>query len=242
MAALMLVPVASASAIFYSGNIKVNIAGTGSGEVKSRPDDGFYHQSSPPIACSYNGVSTSGNCEGEVAEVGEAEEEEERGFFYVSAQESIAGPGSELSGWTVQKGQYTGNNCPPSSKPNRCVMGGNEEGEDELEVLATFCLEGTATKEFVEEKGGIPFYAYGCEESTTPNLALNVEEGSGTVVSNPAGLECTGSAPKTCEAELAEGKVTLTASPAPGYLVKSWKGCDTGGVTAASARSPRRAR
>ena len=63
-----------------------------------------------------------------------------------------------------------------------------------------------------------------------PNLKLNVEEGEGTVVSNPAGLECTGLAPKTCEAEVAEGKFTLTASPAPGYLVKSWKGCDVGGV------------
>jgi hypothetical protein len=62
------------------------------------------------------------------------------------------------------------------------------------------------------------------------NLKLNIEEGSGTVVSNPAGLECTGSTPHSCEAAVAEGAVTLTASPAPGYLVKSWKGCDTGGV------------
>ncbi len=63
-----------------------------------------------------------------------------------------------------------------------------------------------------------------------PNLKLNIEEGQGTVVSNPAGLSCTGSAPSSCEATVAEGSVVLTASPAAGYAFKSWKGCDVGGV------------
>jgi hypothetical protein len=67
-------------------------------------------------------------------------------------------------------------------------------------------------------------------EAPTPNVKLTIEEGSGTVVSNPAGLECSGEAVKSCEAALPEGKVVLTASPAPGYLFKSWKKCDTGGV------------
>jgi streptogramin lyase len=70
---------------------------------------------------------------------------------------------------------------------------------------------------------------FGIEEAE-PNVKLNIEEGSGTIVSNPAGLECTKAAPGSCEAALPEGKVVLTASPAPGYLVKSWKGCDVGGV------------
>ena len=61
----------------------------------------------------------------------------------------------------------------------------------------------------------------------TPPLTINIEEGSGTVVSNPAGIECTGSEGESCSTEeIEEGTVTLTASAAPGYVFKSWKGCD----------------
>jgi streptogramin lyase len=101
-----------------------------------------------------------------------------------------------------------------------------------LEVEAiTAGPSGEGTVWFTDVKAPKAIWSFGIEEAkVTPNLALAIEEGSGTVVSNPAGLECTGSAPKTCEKELPEGKVVLTASPAPGYLVKSWKGCDVGGV------------
>ena len=54
-------------------------------------------------------------------------------------------------------------------------------------------------------------------------LVVAIEEGEGTVVSEPAGIAC-GS---ECEAEFEEGgKVTLTASPAPGYAFKGWRKCD----------------
>ena len=203
LGALLLVPAAGAFAQNYSGYIKVNMAGSGSGEVVNWTEfEGFYNASNPPIACKYNGVSKSGTCEAEVAETGEEEESN----YWAAPLEAVAAPGSSFSGWTVQKGQNQFF-CPWKAQgANVCNMVSSEEGEDEFEVTANFVKSG-------------------------PPLTLNVEEGSGAVVSNPAGLECTKSAGESCTTEVVQaGKVTLTASPAPGYLVKSWKGCDSGGV------------
>ena len=190
--ALLLIPAAQA---FAEPSMKVNIAGSGEGEVVSAEEE-LVGPGTPPIACSYNGVSTSGVCENT------PEEPEIPGF---AAEALVAHPvaGSELSGWTVQKGN--GESC-PAGNPLECYVYNGEEGETEFEVTATFVKAG-------------------------PPLTLNVEEGKGTVISNPAGLECSKSGGESCTTQAVEaGKVTLTASPAPGYLVKSWKGCDAGGV------------
>ncbi len=65
---------------------------------------------------------------------------------------------------------------------------------------------------------------------SVPQLKLKVaKEGSGTIVSEPAGINCGA----TCEAEFGEGsRVKLTAIPATGFKAATWTGCDavTGGL------------
>lgn len=62
-----------------------------------------------------------------------------------------------------------------------------------------------------------------------PELTVTKDgTGDGTVVSNPAGIECGGE----CSAKLVDTgeKVTLTASPDSESLFVSWKGCEKGGA------------
>jgi len=134
--------------------------------------------------------------------------------------------GSYFGTWTINKGEdyygvENGEFCnDPAYKAEGvsefggpyCVLNNKANPAEGDEITVLFCLEGESLEE--------------CEGGGEPNLILNIEGGSGTIISNPAGLECTGSAPKTCEASLPSGKVTLTASPAPGFLLKSWKKCE----------------
>jgi len=63
------------------------------------------------------------------------------------------------------------------------------------------------------------------EETEAVPLTV-VKNGQGTVVSNPAGINCGA----TCSAELEAGKVTLTATPAEGYELAGWIGCKQTGA------------
>ena len=249
MAALMLVPAASALA---SPSVVVNVEGAGSGEVVNGGES--EEVGTPPIECSYDGASVSGTCADAPAEPGVP-------GYYFSDLIAHSASGSEFGGWKVTKGTYfelfeelfgpgSGEfgtlSCPGNSltsthstgpnPPEECVWEttepGTEPGQEEFEVTATFCAEGTAKEEEVYNPAAEANETklVGCEEGTGPEgppLTTTIESGEGTVVSNPAGIECTGAAPHSCTTEeVEEGTVTLTASPAAGYAFKSWKGCD----------------
>jgi len=200
---LLLVPAAQA---FANPTGAVQIVGLegGGGEVTSETFLGSPGEGTPPINCTLAEELPEGSPPEGVCE--NTIDEFGPGEYGIYL-EPIAGPNSKFVGWEIESGvQFS--EC--AFNEQVCVIG--SAGEP---------IEATAVFECKTE---------GACEPETPNLALNIEEGAGTVVSNPAGLECTGAAPTTCEKELPEGKVVLTASPAPGYLFKGWKKCDTGGV------------
>jgi uncharacterized repeat protein (TIGR02543 family) len=176
-----------------NGTMKVNIVGTGSGTVDSTTgaSESGFLKGNPPINCSYNGVSTSGICNDELSV-----EEEVEGI----GLRQTAASGSAFVKWVVNKGGTILNQfCsdPKTGEPFRshyCTLFSAEGEETAMEVTAEFAKA----------------------------FPLKVEKtGEGTVVSNPAGIECG----VKCEAEVPEGTVTLTASPATGYAFSAWAGC-----------------
>ncbi len=200
VAAFMLVPAAQA---FAEGGLTVHVAGTGSGEVSSVGGASGFKSEELEFLKAF-GNAWEGEppieCSGPPATgLCETEMVEEEALPGISgiALHAEADPGSEFVGSIEEEGE-----CAFTAAPD-CFITGNGG-----EASITYVFDAIPT-------GG-------------PKLTLNIEEGSGTVVSNPAGLECTGSAPHSCETEsIAEGSVTLTASPAAGYAFKSWKGCGT---------------
>ncbi len=67
---------------------------------------------------------------------------------------------------------------------------------------------------------------FGTEGSEFTLNVIKAGTGDGTVVSNPAGIECD----PTCSADFPAGTVVLKASPDNESLFVSWKGCDVGGA------------
>jgi hypothetical protein len=188
--------------------VTVSVQGTGAGEVNSSET---IMPGEPPIECAYASPGpATGTCE--TAQVLNEEE-----TFEGIITKAFPAEGSGAPHWEASGGEFYVFNCGPSGTGTgeKCASFNSTGTDAPMNITVTFCLEG---EEFV---GGE------CVAPPPPNLKVNIEEGEGTVVSSPAGIECGG----TCEAAFEEaGKVTLTASPAPGYLFKSWKKCDTGGV------------
>jgi uncharacterized repeat protein (TIGR02543 family) len=224
VAAFLLVPASQAFAEFGegfgTGHIKVNISGSGSGEVTSKygnPSQGHILKGVPPVECSYNGASTSGTCEGEL------ESNEAGGEFGVIFMMAVPAPGSELVGWTVQEGEIF-SSCEaeaPSIEEQEVIE--QWENNNQIGGLHPEGICGVGTEEAGNTEVTAVFTSTG---PAGPALTI-AKTGEGTVASSPAGIECTGA--KTgaeCEHafELNE-MVTLTASPASGYAFSAWAGC-----------------
>ena len=221
MAALLLVPAAQAFAL---GTITIGAEGNGSGEVVGI--NGF--GGTPNLACKYSPPgSVTGTCSTELSG--------EPGFEGIE-MEAVPAAGSEFGGWVKEDPSFeaiTTGSCPNISEyPKKtlttyCGAYEVEEEEPAWQATAIFCTEGTASWEYEVHNNSPRFKFEGCEEASGPELTVTKEGGEGTIASNPAGIECGGK----CSASFTEGsKVTLTASPASGYMFSSWKGCDKGGA------------
>jgi len=197
VAAFLLVPVAQAAA----ETLKVNIAGTGSGEVVSLG----YSEGSPPIECS--GPPATGTCENTF-----------EGFVSIGAAPA---PGSKFVGWTFTKGAAAVF-CDGSAEEKEFAKEYDKEN-GEIGLEGACFAEGSEAEITATFEGPPP-----CEGTCYPLTVTPEGTGEGTVVSNPAGIECSGPpAAGTCSAEFPENTiVTLTASPAAGSSFTSWKKCD----------------
>ncbi len=202
LAALMLVPAAQA---FANPTGTVNIEGTGSGEVNNLSG----RTGIPPMECSYESPGpATGVCENELRF------SEEEGAHYEEVLEAHAAPGSEFVEWIVEENDAEGTSYCELNGGKGFVLPGSE-GSCRLH----------ATEESASTKVTAVFNA----TASTEPLTLKINEGEGTVVSNPAGLECTGSSGTECTEEFPEGEeVTLTASPAAGYRFQQWQTCPSG--------------
>jgi hypothetical protein len=207
LGALLLVP---ASQALGAGTLTINAVGIegGLGEVSSvggLEGSGFY-EGEPPIGC--KAPESTGTCETELVEV-----EFEPGLEAIAAHIE-AGPGSTFAGWEVNEG--VGSPCSSKTEATECALVAESPGAN-VEATAYFvCTEPEACVE---------------EEPLTQPLTLRINKGSGTLISNPAGIECIGEAVTECEAEFEEGEeVTLTASPAAGYRFYTWN-CASGSGT-----------
>ena len=128
---------------------------------------------------------------------------------------AIPAEGSEFVEWTKSGGF----GCLPKTA-KYCSVYNQEGSEESWFVIATFEPCSEASK---EPGSGVET----CEEAVAEKpLTLKINSGQGTVASNPAGIECTAPGCTEETSEFEEGaEVTLTASPAAGYILKAWSGC-----------------
>jgi len=200
--AFLLVPVAQAAA---ENIARINITGTGSGEVNSNTFLANY-AGTPPIECEYTAPGPeTGTCENEMASLNQ-EPLFIEGKVGIALQ-AVPEAGSVLDHWTVSEGEAA-SPCEPDAA---CLAAADEGGD--VRVTAVFCLEGEP----------------GCAHVLT--LYANGSEGAGTITSDPGAINCF--AGEECTGEFV-GAVTLTADPAQGYVIAGWLGCKQSGGDPAS--------
>jgi hypothetical protein len=215
---LLLVPAAQAFAA-ETPHIKFSITGSGSGEVKSLDVSEFgIKAGTPPIACSYDGTATSGVCENT------PDLYEEEPGFYATYLNAIPDPGSELVGWTVEKGAPS--ECPFSGGADICELYG-EDGEGiEWEVTVEFALEpvltinqsgaGTGTVEC--EFDGTPGSCAGPHPKGT-EVKLSASPGGGSELAINGSGSAAGCSASPCEFTLEESSSVGVKFIAPGLNV-----------------------
>jgi hypothetical protein len=220
-AVLLLVPATQAFAA-ETAHVKVNIVGTGSGEIKSGTYESAILRGTPPLACVYNGTNTSGVCE-QTPDLFEAEE-----GLYAARLEAFPVTGSEFVGWTLNKG--VNGECPSSIPPvpRTCFLFNEEENVGvEWELTAEFALEpvltlnqsgaGTGTVEC--EFDGTPGSCAGPHpKGTEVKLSASAESGSelGPISGSGSASGCSAS---PCEFKLEESSSVGVKFISPGLNV-----------------------
>lgn len=112
-AALLLVPAAQAFA--ETGHVKLNVVGSGSGEIRSvEIEEIGLGKGTPAIECAYDGTSQSGTCENTPELLGEEE------GLYAEQMNAYPAEGSEIVGWTVEKGAPA--ECPVPGFNQLCLL------------------------------------------------------------------------------------------------------------------------
>jgi hypothetical protein len=198
-AAFLLIPAAQAFA--EEPHLKLNIVGSGSGEVES-VEVAEYEMGpgEPPIACSYDGATQSGECENVPSTL----------FSEPAAfgEQLVAhpAPGSEVVSWSVDQGINNGG-CPlGGSIGNPCQVYSIEEGGIEWEITVEFALSGPPSFKLNLNTSGNGSGSFECEvEATAGPCEAEYEEGTEVTVlpvpgagsefsefTNENGGECTG--------------------------------------------------
>ncbi len=190
-AAFIAAPTAQALA---SPSLKVNVSGSGSGEIVTGTPTGSGWAGTPPMACAYDGSSQSGTCLNTP--------EESAAGKYREWLVAKPAPGSEFGGWVAQRGEEFNEiefgcaagtckgfteNCPATSNtvtgpaPKlECGFSSVESGEsNEWEVQATFCAEGMAIEKPIKNEWWeeIETQLVGCAPKPTPEPEGGLPDG-----------------------------------------------------------------
>jgi Divergent InlB B-repeat domain len=223
VAAFMLVPAAQALA---HATMKVNMAGSGQGEVNSGALGPFSSvtefKGSPPIECTYASPGpAAGVCNNEFLEVAVF------GNTEVMFLRAKAAEGSEFTGWTLTKGK----DMTEGEEGGTCASGAQTAEENEYEEAGLVepgeraCLirpvagEGEVTAVF---------------KSTGPSGPTNLRtltvkkagpaNSAGTVKSKPKGVNCASACSEATASYYKNTSVTLEGKPATGSSFTGWSG------------------